>query len=60
MLPDRLFARLPARTRPGDIVTLPTTPGRWRVETAHLAEDMRDSKCVVVRVADEDALPPAA
>jgi hypothetical protein len=45
----RLFVRLPATTRPGDAVKLPDWPRfLWRVETAKLADDGRDAKCVVV------------
>lgn len=42
----RMFTRLPPETRPGDVVELEGS--RWRVETAKVAEDLRDAKCVVV------------
>lgn len=50
-LPDRIFARLPPSTRPSDLVE--RHGERWRVETAHLAEDLRDAKCVLVRASRE-------
>lgn len=44
---ERVFSRLPANARPGDRVML--SDGRVGiVETAKLAEDLRDAKCVVV------------
>ncbi len=43
----RVFARLPAATRPGDRVTFPD--GRSGVvDTAKLADDLRDAKCTVL------------
>lgn len=42
----RVFARLPATTRPGDRVTL--SLGVGTVDTAHLSEDLRDAKCTVI------------
>jgi hypothetical protein len=53
-LPDRLFSRLPTGTRPGEVVQLVGTPGWWEVETAKPSDDLRDAKCVLVRVADRD------
>jgi hypothetical protein len=43
----RVFARLPLPVRPGDDVTL-SDGTRGVVETASVADDLRDAKCVVV------------
>ena len=45
----RLFDRLAPGVRPGDIVTL-TNGQRARVDTAKLADDLKDAKCTVVIV----------
>lgn len=44
---ERAFTRLPARTQPGDQVTL--TDGRQgTVDTCQVADDLRDTKCTVL------------
>lgn len=48
--PERLFARLAMPVRVGQILALPGHEGRWQVETAKVADDGRDAKCVVFRV----------
>ena len=45
----RLFDRLAPGVRPGDTVTL-TNGQRARVDTAKLADDLKDAKCTVVIV----------
>lgn len=50
---SRVYSRLPADMKPGDVITLKDVPGVWQVETAKLAADLRDSKCVLVRVPDD-------
>ena len=46
MEPERVFDRLPLPVKPGDRVTL--SDGRTgTVETAKIADDLRDAKCVV-------------
>jgi hypothetical protein len=47
--PTRLFSRLPRDMRAGEVIELAGTPGWWRVETAKLADDGKDTKCVLVR-----------
>jgi hypothetical protein len=44
---ERLFTRLPLPVRPGDVVALPDGT-KARVETAKIADDLRDAKCVVI------------
>jgi hypothetical protein len=44
---ERLFMRVPLPVRPGDVVTLPDGR-RAVVETAKVADDLRDAKCAVV------------
>lgn len=45
-VPERVFSRLPLPVKPGDVVTLGGR--RYRVETAKVADDLRDAKCVLV------------
>lgn len=50
-VPERVFARLPLPVAPGDVRRLGAWPAScWRVETARVADDLRDAKCVLERM----------
>lgn len=51
--PPRLFSRLPLPASPGDVHVFANWPGeRWQVETVHVADDLRDAKCTLLRMCD--------
>jgi hypothetical protein len=48
-----LFGRLPSRTKIGDVIEL-ATGQKARVETAKLADDLKDAKCTFEVLPDDD------